>query len=366
MRSTTPILAVLLVASLFGNAVLALRLARQSEPDPSAAARKTGASAEKTGKTDETAQLRASLDAERKKNEELKVRIERLETDKKVLAQDSPGAGAASKQDKLAAFKEKLRRLMKVMKDPAAKAGAVDPDDMVELTETMMEFFKLAAMRTKEPKLYSEYIQAFYEIGLEGEGTSLTADQSASLSRLFQEFGENLSRVPPAPAGERLLKEIELESGVMSRVKALLTPAQSALMSKENMDALAAGNMMSMNYVSGQGAADQIAQQWSSLYGLDAAQLPQATVAAQAYVDAMARYEAQNKGARALAMSRSGSPESYEHRIKSVREQLAALNLLSASMTPAQQEKLRTQTMRELLIMDGAAGIQVETVPADK
>lgn len=366
MRSTTPILAVLLVASLFGNAVLALRLARQSEPEPSAASRKAGASAEKTGKADELAQLRASLDAERKKNEELKVRIERLETDKKVLAQDAPGGGAGSKQDKLAAFKAKLRRLMKVMKDPAAKAGAVDPDDMVELTDTMMEFFKLAAMRTKEPKLYAEYIQAFYEIGLEGEGTALTADQSAALSRLFQEFGENLSRVPSAPAGERLLKEVELEAAVMGRVRTLLTDAQQKMMSQENMDAFATGNMMSMSYIMKQGATDQIAQQWSSLYQLDASQLPQAKVAAQAYVDAMARLDAENKGAKALAMSRSGSPESYDHRLKSIREQLSALNMLSASMTPAQQERLRTQTLREILIMDGAAGIQVETVPADK
>jgi hypothetical protein len=36
--------------------------------------------------------------------------------------------------------------------------------------------------------------------------------------------------------------------------------------------------------------------------------------------------------------------------------------VLSASLTPAQQEKLRTQTMREIFLMDPGAF----TAPADK
>jgi hypothetical protein len=351
MRRSTPILAVLLGVSLLANVMLAARLSRKADLEPPSARRAPASVAP----SDDAAPLRETLDQERRKNDELKARIERLEADKKVLAQESPAAGKA---EKLAAFRDKLRKLMKMMKDPAAKAGAVDPDNMVELTETMMEFFRMAALRAKEPKTYADYIQAFYEIGLEGEGTALTGDQSSSLSKLFQDLGEGLARIPPTPSGERLLKEVELEAATMAQVRSILSATQLAALAKENMDALVSGNMLSMSYVSKQGAAEQIAQQWSALYQLDPSQLPQAKVAAQAYADAMERIAAANKG---YAFNQQGTPESYDYRIKSVREQLAALNLLQASMTPAQQERVRTQTMREILIMDGQAQIQVTT-----
>jgi hypothetical protein len=360
MRRSTPILLVLLLASLLANGFLAVRLSRRPEPDP-VTGRK--AAAERSGRPeDSVATLKESLDAERKKNEELRTRIERLETDKKVLVQETPGASAPGKAEKLAAFREKLRKLFKMMKDPAAKAGAVDPDSMVELTDTMMEFFKMSATRTKDPKTYADYLNAFYEIGLEGEGTSLTADQSAALSKLFQEYGEGLGKIPQTPAGEKLLKEIELEAATMARVKTLLTEQQRAAMAKDNMDALAGGNMLSMSYISSQGAADQIAKQWTALYQLDAAQLPQATTAAQQYVDAMKRLNEETK-TKGFPFAQQGTPEAYDYRLRSAREQLAALQTLSASMTSAQQEKLRTQTMREIYMIDGGAAV---TVPADK
>ena len=357
MRRSTPILAVLLLASVLANVMLATRFSRRPEPEAATIRKQTP---ERTVKPEESvASLKESLDAERKKNEELRARIALLETDKKVLAQEAPASSAAA--NKLAAFREKLRKLFKIMKDPAAKAGAVDPDSMVELTDTMMEFFKLSAMRTKEPKTYADYLQAFYEIGLEGEGTSLTADQTAALSKALQEYGEGLSKVPTTPAGDRLLKEIELEAATMSRVKSVLTEGQLAAMSKDNMNMVLMGNMMSMSYVPTQGGADTLAQQWSALYQLDPAQLPQAKTAAQSYLDAMAR--AGEGKLKPYPYDKSGSPESYEYRLRSVREQTAALNLLSASMTPAQQERLRTQAMKEIFLMDGGA---LAPPPAEK
>lgn len=350
MRRSTSILGVLLGASLLANAMLAVRLSRAPEPGP-AAARKVAASGRPASSPEAPASLRESLELERKKVEELREKIERLETDKKVLAQEVPGAG---KVDKLEAFRAKLRKLMKLMKDPAAKAGNLDPDSMVEATEVMMEFFKMAAMRTKEPKAYADYLQAFYQVGLEGEGTALTEAQSASLTKLFQDLGQELARIPAAPTGERLLKEIEIESSVMARVNALLTEPQRTALTKENMNALAAGNMLSTSYVMKAGAVDQIAQAWTAAYQLDAAQSAQAKVAAQSYIDAMAR-----AGVK-FTFDKQGSPEHYEYRLRSAREQLAALQMLQASMSPAQQERVRTQTMREILIFDNtAAGADV-------
>ena len=52
MRRSTPILAVLLLASLLANGLLAVRLSRRTEPDP-AAARKT-AVPERAGRSEES------------------------------------------------------------------------------------------------------------------------------------------------------------------------------------------------------------------------------------------------------------------------------------------------------------------------
>lgn len=354
MQRSTPILAVLLLASLLGNVLLAVRLSRV--PDPAALPPKPPPSAERAGASPSSQTLESALEAERKKTQELQARVERLETDKKVLAQDSPGAPGAA--DKLAAFRIKLRKLKKIMSDPALKNGNnVDPDDMVALTETMMEFMRMSALRSKEPKAYAQYLQAFYEIGVEGEGSSLTAEQTAALSALLQGYGEELSRVPAAPAGERLLKELQLEASTTSRVQALLTDVQREALAKGQMEVLGSVNGLSSAFVMKEGAAAQIAQQWSSLYQLDASQLPQAKVAAQAYVDAMSRLPADP------SFTKPGSPEAYDYRLKAVKEQLSALTLLQASMTPAQAERLRTQTMKEIHIVDGAAQVETGTAP---
>lgn len=359
MQRSTPVLAVLLLSSLLANVLLGVRLVRS--PELAAAPRGPSVATERRANSGDLASLKESLEAERKKNEELQARIERLETDKKVLVQETPAAGAVGKIDKLALFRDKLRKLKKIMADPALKTGnGVDPDSMVELTDTVMEFMRMAALRSKEPKTYADYLQAFYEVGLEGEETALAPDQSKALGALLQGFGEALSQVPPTPAGDRLLKELELESTAMSQVQALLSEKQRATLAKENMEALSSSNMMSTAYVMKQGATDQIAQQWSALYQLDASQLPQAKLAAQSYVDAMARVEAENKGVDPTFL-KPGSPEAYEYRLKSVREQLSALSLLQSSMTPVQADRLRTQSMKELHIMDANAQVPVTT-----
>ncbi|HVR86278.1 MAG TPA: hypothetical protein VMU54_18290 [Planctomycetota bacterium] len=357
MPRWTPILAVLLVASLLGNVLLAVRLSRSS--GPSADSGIPFPATDHAAQAGTARELKESLLAERDLNRKLRARIELLETDKKVLALETPGA--AGKTDKLAAFREKLRKLKKMMADPALKNGnGVEPDNMVELTETMMEFMKMSALRSKEPKTYAGYLQTFFEVALEGEGTSLSAGQSSALQSLLQGYGEDLSRVPAVPAGERLLQEIVLEGAAMGRVQALLTDPQRAALAKDNLESLASMNMLSTAYITKQDAANQIAQQWSSLYQLDASQLPQAKLAAQSYVDAIARLDSENKNGDP-SFSKPGSPEAYSYREQLVRQQLAALTVLEASMTPDQVDRLRNQTMKELHIMDAGTGVQVTT-----
>jgi hypothetical protein len=359
MNRSISVLAVLLLASLLGNLLLAVRISRLS--DAPTASKGPTLAAERVTSSEDLKALQHSLETERKKNEDLQSRIDRLEIDKKVLAAETPMVPGRS--EKLAAFKEKLRKLKKMMADPAFKEGnGANPDAMVELTETMMEFMRLSALRAKEPKTYSDYLRTFYEVVLEGDGTSLTADQQAQLNTLLQGYGEDLSRIPPEPAGNRLLQQIQLEGATLGRLQTLFSEAQKSAMAKENMQAMAFSDMLSISYIGKEGAAAQIAQQWTSQYQLDASQNQQAKLAAQSYVDAMARIRGQfNNSDPSIATP--GSPEAYEYRVQSIREQLAALSLLQASMTPAQTDRLRTQTMKELHIVDIAGQAEVVTTP---
>src|SRR5881392_1055106 len=100
MRRSTPILIVLLGASVLGNVLLMTRGSRTPEP-PAATTTPYRPPGSPSGQAS-VAFLKDSLEAEKKKNEELRARIERLETDKKVLVQE-PAVGAG-KADKLAVF----------------------------------------------------------------------------------------------------------------------------------------------------------------------------------------------------------------------------------------------------------------------
>src|SRR6516225_6419958 len=111
MNRTLTVLAVLLLASLLGNVLLVVRSSRLSETSQVQKGL-TVANERPTGSEDLTA-LRELLGTERKKNEDLQSRIDRLEIDKKVLAQESPAV--TGRLDKLAAFREKLRKLKKMM-----------------------------------------------------------------------------------------------------------------------------------------------------------------------------------------------------------------------------------------------------------
>lgn len=356
MNRFNPVLSVLLLASLLGNILLAVRLSRSGGDAPATVERP--ASKESVTSSGDLAPLRETLAAERKKTEELQARIKLLETDKKVLALETPGT---AKPDKLAAFREKMKKLKKYLSDPAHKNKTdVDPENIVDLTDAMMDIMKMTAARTKEPKTYADCLQAVYEIGLEGEGTSLTSAQTATLNALLQGFAEQLSQIPATPAGDRLLREVQLEGTAMGKLQALLTDDQHKALKEINLEGVSSFNFLSTAFVTKDGAANQIAQQWSAAYQLDESQLPQAKAAAQAYVDALARIEAETPGGDPT-MSKPGSPEAYAYRERMVKEQLAALAGLQASLTSAQVDRMRTQTMKEIHVIDTSGNAKVTT-----
>ena len=165
MRRPVPILAVLLGASLLGNAVLATRMLRTSATPhvagPVPGPRNVAAGEEK-------------FETERKLNASLRKEIERLEADKKVLAQASPADPAV---EQLSQFRESLRKHLKAPPDPTAKSGTVDADSLLEASQFMAPFFKMASLKQKEPRTYADHLRTFFEVELEGEGTALTAAQ---------------------------------------------------------------------------------------------------------------------------------------------------------------------------------------------
>src|SRR6185295_11115645 len=155
------------------------------------------------------------------------------------------------------------------------------------------------------------------------------------------------------------------EASVTEKLKAVLSPAQREAIAKGELSAMTMGNMMSTSYVQKQGGAEQVAALWTAAYQLDPAQQPQVKAAAQSYLDALGRLETGDK--KGNPFEQPGSPESYQRRLQSVREQIAALTLLQGSLTPAQQERIRTQSMREFILFDnaafqGGAEVQVERV----
>lgn len=358
MNRLVPVLGVLLLASVIVNAVLLARLSRPEEPAPGPS--KTAVRRAASDSADEP-DLRSSLELERKRTQELQARVEHLETDKKVLAADGPG----SKVDRLAELKEKLRRYRKILRggDEGAQAGQ-EPESMIEASEAMIEVMKIAAMRAKNPARYAETMAALVEVSLEGEGTGLSAADLATVSKLYQDLAEGIGRLPTTPAGDRLLKEIEMESAAMSKLRGMLSKTQVNLLDSSPFAGTASASSYNTEYIDKKSGVDGIVSSWMGTYGLEDAQMASAKAAAQSFLDAMARLEAE-KGRDPAAFSQSWPAEGYASRLRSLQQQLAALKTLESAMTSDQRALLASRRPKEFVLYSETAA-QIEVQSSDK
>lgn len=345
MNRTSAILGILLGVSLLLNVVAF----RREAPAPATSSR--GAerrSAEEVGAEPGGAatavDLKAELERERKVVGELREAIRRLEGDRDVLAQAAT-AGAAAKSP-TAGIREKLRRLKKIFK--AGEEG-VQPDQeaVLEMSGELMEVMKLGLARSKDPRSYAEFLQAGTEIALEDEA-ALAPDQAAALARIFQDLAEDLGKIDAASAGERLIRELELEGAALARLPSLLSAEQREVLKKGNLDDLSSmSSGMSTTWLQKGTAADTIVKTWAQTYQLQEAQLPAARAAAESFLRSL---EGEGKGAGETAWG----VQSYETRIAGLRAQMTAFKSVEGSLTAAQLDRLRTQAPREFRLADFA------------
>jgi hypothetical protein len=163
-------------------------------------------------------------------------------------------------------------------------------------------------------------------------------------------------------SGERLIRELEVEAGALSRMEALLTPEQKEVMKKGGMDDMPSMTSgMTTTYLTKAGAVDTIVKQWTQTYKLEDAQLPAARAAATSFLSTL---EGIDKGLTPGAQNAENNwgQMSYETRIGALRAQMSALKTLEGAMTAEQFERLRTQTTREFRLMD----VQTFAVPEKK
>lgn len=341
MNRTSAILGVLLGVSLLLNVVAF----RREAPAPSTSFR--GVEKRPAAELGPAAEvdLKAELERERKVVGELREAIRRLEGDRDVLAQAAT-AGASAKSP-TAGLREKLRRLKKIFK---ASEEGVQPDQeaVLEMSGELMEVMKLGLARSKDPRSYAEFLQAGTEIALEDEA-ALAPDQAAALARIFQELAEDLGKIDAAGAGERLIRELELEGAALARLPSLLSTAQQEVLKKGNLDDLSSmSSGMSTTWLQKGTAADTIVKTWAQAYQLQEAQLPAARAAAESFLRSL-------EGAGKSAGKTAWGVQSYETRIAGLRAQLTAFKSVEGSLTAAQLDRLRTQAPREFRLADFAA-----------
>ena len=195
------------------------------------------------------------------------------------------------------------------------------------------------------------------EVSLE-DAAALTPAQTAEYARVAQEMADALGRIAAASPGERLIRELEIESDAFSRFETILTPEQKDVLKKGGMDDVASmSSSMSTTYLQKATAADMIVKSWTQLYQLQEAQLPSARAAAASFLRELEGLAP--KPTLGAAGAYELSSMSYESRIASLRAQMAALKTLQGSLTGTQLDRLGTQAPREFRVFDFATSIEV-------
>ena len=357
MNRSTAVLGVALAVSLLLNVVAFSRGRDDASPDGSGARSSRPAKAEGKGEAATSGDVASDLEREKKLTRELRDTIKRLEAESEVLAQAATsGAPVAAAKSPTAGLREKLRKLKKLMK--AGEEGLQpEQEAVVEMSGEIMEIMKLGLTRGKDPKTYAEFLQAVAEVSLE-DAAALTPAQTAEYARVAQEMADALGRIAAASPGERLIRELEIESDAFSRFETILTPEQKDVLKKGGMDDVASmSSSMSTTYLQKATAADMIVKSWTQLYQLQEAQLPSARAAAASFLRELEGLAP--KPTLGAAGAYELSSMSYESRIASLRAQMAALKTLQGSLTGTQLDRLGTQAPREFRVFDFATSIEV-------
>lgn len=334
MRQATLILGVLLGGSVLLNVVL---LARRPEAAAAPAVRPSPASPAE-------ASPGAGSVRDRERIRALEARIRTLEEERAVLAQASTAPAPAV--DPLASFRDKLRKLVRLTRDPKASAS-MTPEQQYEMAEVYMELYRLQLKRARDPQGYAEVLKTAYGIVLEESGSPATPEQAREMSRLLDEHAAALREMSALPALDRFLKEMEREGALNEALMRALTPDQQEHARTQLLSWL--NGSMGVQWISRSGAENSLESAWTQAYGLGDSQKPAVQLAARAYLEGIDRLHAEYKGREHLLYDTDGDGRSY--RLAAARLLSDALRSLEGAMTAEQREKLRTQAPQELRVM---------------
>jgi hypothetical protein len=230
----------------------------------------------------------------------------------------------------------------------ALLSGEAGADLDHDARAALLEFHRLAAAPSRDPRAFCDFFREFCAAALEGGGAELRPAQETMLSEIFQEAARAYAGLERLPAAERGLEELAVEASAVRRLLDLLDPSQREALTSSPLGPLVSSAGVNAAAVSRGDAEEAIVAEWGGRYGLQPAQQEQARAAARAYLDALERSGA--LAPASLFLERPLRPEVYEVRLGALREQMAALKILEPSLTPAQLERLRARTPRELVV----------------
>jgi hypothetical protein len=287
---------------------------------------------------------REAFDIERRRVESLESRIRELEAEKAILAELGPAA-----VDRLGGLRERLRSYLKLCEQPESFN---DPAGQLEYSETAVEIQRITLNRSRNSKAYVDLLRMVYEMAL--ETPPLPDAARALVGKVFDDLGTAIAGMKADSAGERLVKELELEGAAMERLRQAVGAERALQLTGSPLVALT-GGFTTMSYVQANNGDEEVLGAWASTYGLDPAQREAARPAARAFTAELERLAKTTGEDPNHLFLQPGTPEYYRQRQASLQAQLSALARVEGTWTREQRERFRTREPRNFHLMTASA-----------
>ncbi|MBI2930596.1 MAG: hypothetical protein HYY16_03005 [Planctomycetes bacterium] len=361
MRKFNLTLIVLLCISIGFNVAAWMKL-RQSGQDRTDSAQKAVLDA-KASTANDVEELRKQLAAAEKHNEDLRQQIGQIANGAPPVA---PAPSAPVTADDSTALREKLKKLYQILEQ--GPLGERDTEEMTELVPFFMELWPIFVSPSKDPAKYARVIEAMTEVSMEVYGLPLSAEQKNGLSELVGAAQSALARVPRSPASERLMSELKAERELTGHILDLLTPEQRQKAAEKSLNSSWEGG--NTEWISREGAASQIAEDWIKRYKLDENQRPLVEATARSYAETLSRlhdqYQAQYGYAPISGLGQDPAKRdpyaqvhAFDYRIEALQAQMEALKQLEGGASPEQQKLLKEKSVQEFDFMNSTYFKQV-------
>lgn len=244
---------------------------------------------------------------------------------------------------------ETLKKLLRMMKESQKTGKNMDQEETREAWGVIAEYWPAMMTPSNKPGKYAEYIGAFLEASLHEAGVPLTEQQRAQMARLGAEVKAKLEAIPDAPGAARQLAEMEVQREQMASAFAAMTPEQRG--STTNLDLLGL-RMGQDRYVTPENAVNQVVEAWGESMGLEPAQRPLLSGAAQMFAADLERIRRELDWSGPPRWGQTSQdpqtvPKMYDYRVRMMKAQMDALKRLEGSLPPEQRERFAKRRLTE-------------------